>query len=378
MSTNSDRNPPGAEPGGGVPAEPAPAEKIIAEEIISATLVSVPPGVADAHAPWGETADEDGRADEVDPYVFNETAPLTEPADLDRQTTPTGLRETIHRSPWLTIAVVAVVMGTATMVYLMTSVVSMLVALWAVGEFSSGSAADPDAMSRVLQDRLGIFVAILPPQLSLILFPIAASFLLPEGPRRGLRLVRGRWPVWVWLAAAAGTPLVGLVSSLMVSGFAVESESLTMFTETFRVHGKSGFLLPIALLIGLAPAVCEELLFRGFLQPRLTRLIPPGIGVIIASSLFAIYHLDPVHVIAVFPLGLWLGFLSYRSGSLFPAMIGHFVNNVLSVVSVMAEETGALDIPDAAISIPILVGGGLGLLGVTYASLRWRVEATGD
>ncbi|WP_164102855.1 CPBP family glutamic-type intramembrane protease [Candidatus Laterigemmans baculatus] len=317
------------------------------------------------------------------PYAFSEAPPLDRPlggvggeqyAADPRAASPPSFQETIQRSPWLTVLVVAVVMGTATMLYLMTSVVSMLLAMWSVGEFSAESAADPEAMNRVMQDRVGIFLAVLPPQISLILVPLAAAFLLPEGPRRGLRLVRGRWPVWVWIAAAAGTPLIGLLSSILVSGFATESESLQMFTETFRAHGRSGFLLPIALLIGVAPAVCEELLFRGYLQPRLTRLIPPSIGVFLASALFAAFHLDPVHVIAVFPLGLWLGFLSYRSGSLFPAMIGHFVNNVLSVVSVMAEETGALDVPDAAISIPILVGGGLGLLGVMYATLRWRVE----
>ncbi len=37
--------------------------------------------------------------------------------------------------------------------------------------------------------------------------------------------------------------------------------------------------------------------------------------------------MDLVHVIAVFPLGLYLGWITLQSGSLFPAMIGHFVNN---------------------------------------------------
>lgn len=349
---------PAGPPIDGVPVVPArasspPADPNPAEEIFTARLVDAPSNSQLAAA--GQT--------------FPGAAGQPESAS------PPSLPKTIHRSPWLAMLVVAVVMGAATTLYLLTSVASMLLAFWMVGELSAESAADPEVMSRVMQDRVGIFIAILPPQLSLILVPLAAAFLLPEGPRRGLRLVRGRWPIWVWIAAAAGTPLIGLISSILVSGFATESESLEMFTETFRVHGRSGFLLPIALLIGLAPAVCEELLFRGYLQPRLTRLIPPGMGVILASAMFAVFHLDPVHVIAVFPLGLWLGFLSYRSGSLFPAMIGHFVNNVLSVVSVMAEETGALDIPDAAISIPILVGGGLGLLGVTYATLRWRVES---
>lgn len=287
---------------------------------------------------------------------------------------PLSLQAAIHHSPLLMILMTALVMGAATVAYVMTSVIAMGLAMWALGEFPADGEVGIGPMSRVMQDRVGIFLAILPPQLAMLVVPLLAGFLLLEGPRRGLRLVRGRWPIWVWFAAAAATPLVGLLSSLLVSGFAEESEALEMLSDAFRAHGKSGFLIPLALLIGLTPAICEEVLFRGFLQPRLSRLIPAWLAVFLASLAFAAYHFDPVHVIAVLPLGLWLGFLSYRSGSLFPAMLGHFVNNVLSVIGVIAEDSGALDTPGAILAIPILLGGVLGILAVIYASLRWRVE----
>ena len=71
----------------------------------------------------------------------------------------------------------------------------------------------------------------------------------------------------------------------------------------FRSHGQNGFLFPLALMIGATPAICEELLFRGYIQTRLVRSLGPLLGVGIASFLFAAFHLDLVHVIAVFPLG---------------------------------------------------------------------------
>lgn len=295
---------------------------------------------------------------------------------VDDPNAPVGWRERIDRSWILTFLMVIVVVGVTIVVFLMTSMLSLFAAeLLVLREIPTDAAGQTEAMAAVMQSRLGFLLTILPPQLSLLVAPLAAAWLLPEGPRRGLRFVRGRWPIWVWVAAAVATPFVGLVSSLVVSEFTDESESLKNLTEAFRVHGQSGFLLPIALLIGLAPAVCEEVLFRGFLQPRLTRLLWfwPGLGVVLASLAFAAFHVDPVHVVAVFPLGLWLGFLSYRSGSIFPAVIGHFVNNVLSVIAVMSEDTGALDVPAAIITVPIVAGGVLGLGAVAYASWRWRV-----
>ena len=179
-----------------------------------------------------------------------------------------------------------------------------------------------------------------------------------------LGLVRGHWPVWTWFAAAAATPLVGLVSSVVVGQFLSESASLKMMSEVFREHGQSGFLIPLAMMIGATPAICEELLFRGYVQTRLTRSAGPILGIVIASMLFAAFHMDIVHVIAVLPLGLFLGWVSYRSGSLFPAIIGHFVNNVVSVFAVVYAPEGQTDVlalPAIVVSISII---GLGMMGM--------------
>lgn len=319
--------------------------------------------------PYGPPSDEDSAGVVSARLVDDSDSPSRRPGK------PSGWRERIEGSWLLTLLMVFVVIMVTMFVFVVISTLSLVAAEWLVlRQVPADAAGQSEAMAAVLQSRLGFVLTILPPQLSLLVVPLAAAWLLPEGPRRGLRFVRGRWPIWAWIAAAVATPFVGLLSALIVSGFVEESESLKNLTEAFRVHGQSGFLLPIALLIGLAPAVCEEVLFRGFLQPRLTRLMWPSVGVVLASLAFAVFHVDPVHVVAVFPLGLWLGFLSYRSGSIFPAIIGHFVNNVLSVVAVMSEDTGALDIPDAIITVPIVAGGIVGLVAVAYASWRWRVE----
>jgi len=183
--------------------------------------------------------------------------------------------------------------------------------------------------------------------------------------------VRGHWPLWTWLSVAAATPLVGMVSGFVVGMFLEESDTLKQMTQIFREHGRNGFLIPLAIMIGATPAFCEELLFRGYVQTRLTRSFGPVAGILVASFLFAAFHMDVVHVIAVFPLGLFLGWITWQCGSLFPAMMGHFVNNVISVVAVvLAPEANpdVLALPSIAFTFSILGMGVLGMMSVLAAA----------
>ncbi len=154
-----------------------------------------------------------------------------------------------------------------------------------------------------------------------------------------------------------------------------ESESLKELSNVFRTHGENGFMIPLALMIGLTPALCEELLFRGYMQTRLIKSYGPWAGIFVASALFAMFHMDFVHVIAVFPLGVFLGWVTWRSGSLFPAMLGHFANNAISVVlAVNAPEDNPemLSAPALAFMAAILACGAAGMAATCYAAVTYR------
>ncbi len=211
------------------------------------------------------------------------------------------------------------------------------------------------------------------PQFALIVPVLLASLLSPLGFRRRIGLVRGHWPLWGWIAGAIATPLLGMLSGLVVGLFMEESAALEEIGEIFSSFGAQGYLLPLALLIGVVPAICEEVLFRGYLQTRLTTRLPAWLGIGLASAAFAVFHFDPVHVVAVFPLGVWMGWLCYRSGSIFPAMLAHFVNNVSSVVATVWEsdnETTLLQLPSLPTTLMVLFAGSLGILGVVFVVLR--------
>lgn len=277
------------------------------------------------------------------------------------------------RSRWWTpLAVTAVSLAA----FIFTSGLMAVVALFLVhGSINVEILRDPSSLKQVSESRLGLFIVIVIPQIALVIPCIAAAILSPVPTRERLGLVKGNWPVWAWIAAAAATPLVGMVSGLVVGLFLDESDALKQMTEIFRQHGQSGFLFPLAMMIGATPAICEELLFRGYIQTRLAKSLGPILGVGIASLLFAAFHLDLVHVVAVFPLGLFLGWVSWQSGSLFPAILGHFVNNVISVVGVVLapeEEPEMLALPAVAFTLGILLIGIAGMAIVSVVSIAYR------
>lgn len=309
--------------------------------------------------------------------------PLAEPlpgpvvaADAFSSSQSSAQRSAGRPRMWTVFAVVAA----SIVLFLTASLFFSLLAILVVhGRLDMATLSDPQNLADVSRSRIGLFIMVVMPQFALVVPAVVAAFASPTPVTQRLSLVRGHWPVWVWFAAALATPLVGLFSSMVCGLFLSESEGLKAMSEIFRDHGASGFLIPLSLMIGLTPAICEELLFRGYVQTRLTKTMHPLLGILIASFLFAVFHLDYVHVIAVFPMGVFLGWVSWRSGSLVPAMLGHFVNNVISVVAVVYAPDGEADVfaaPVIAISAAILSLGIVGMSATVTASIAYGPPPT--
>src|SRR5207237_8745949 len=77
------------------------------------------------------------------------------------------------------------------------------------------------------------------------------------------------------------------------------------------------------LLVGVLAGLCEELLYRGPIQTALLRKLPVKAALLIGATLFAAAHMDlhgfPIRLL----LGLILGYVVWRGGSVFPAMLLH-------------------------------------------------------
>ena len=216
---------------------------------------------------------------------------------------------------------------------------------------------DEATLRRLSRTRFGFLVTVILPQFVMVSPAIIAALCSPRGLIDRLSLRRGHWPLWAWAAAALTTPLIAMTSGLITTWIFGESDGLRRAGDLFQSVGQGGFAVVVALAIGMTPAICEELLFRGYAQTRLLRMMPAWIAVGLTAIIFAAFHMDPVHAVAVFPLGLYLGGLVRHSGSIFPAMLAHFANNSISVALLVSSPRpvdGELPLPPPAVLVAIL------------------------
>lgn len=87
-------------------------------------------------------------------------------------------------------------------------------------------------------------------------------------------------------------------------------------------------------IIGLLAPLCEEIVFRGAILRSLlcsTRL-SPWMAIGISALLFALVHLNPAQMPHAFVIGILLGWMYWRTGSILPGMAYHWANNSVAYV----------------------------------------------
>ena len=123
--------------------------------------------------------------------------------------------------------------------------------------------------------------------------------------------------------------------------------------ETLRPHGPLGWLFSIG-AIAVAPAVCEEILFRGLLTPVFRRAAGTLVAIVASSALFGLIHIDTLRdgsavyyrVPFAFFLGMLLARLRIETDSLWAPMIAHATLNATTFVVVILAEEPAATLPD--------------------------------
>lgn len=116
--------------------------------------------------------------------------------------------------------------------------------------------------------------------------------------------------------------------------YAQEQEmKLAELTEFLTDFENTGHFLLCILVIAIIPAVGEEFLFRGVLQNIFRISVKnPHIAIWASALIFSIFHNQFYGLVPRMLLGAIFGYLYYWSGSLFLPMLGHFINNGLSLV----------------------------------------------
>jgi sodium transport system permease protein len=205
--------------------------------------------------------------------------------------------------------------------------------------------------SLLLESR-GFIVSLLVMQYGFFLLPVlATTWLFRMDLRETLSL---RLPRAIPLIAAA---VLGLSAWTFASGVllrvAPPPESLVHALERLvRLTNEGAPLWLIWLVVAITPAICEEVLFRGFILNGLRRLgAVPAIG--ISALLFGIAHASIYRLLPTVFLGVIFGLIVWRTGSLLSSVVAHALNNGLMATMTERPDVARLfGIQPAADALP--------------------------
>ncbi len=218
--------------------------------------------------------------------------------------------------------------------------------------------------------QLGLFVAV--PVLFARYFrmPIATVFRLR---RPGMSALAG--------AVVLGATLFVTVNWLAALTPAPEAYK-SLLTDALQLRDPSMSLPILIVLIAILPGVCEEIAFRGIMLSGYLTGFRPRYAVAITALWFACAHFNLYNFLSLLAMGFVLGYCAWRTGSIWPGVIVHVMNNGLAVFAVRHEDaitasgivdvTGAISTP--AVGVAIL----LNILGVGLIHMSGRPNVTDD
>jgi hypothetical protein len=88
----------------------------------------------------------------------------------------------------------------------------------------------------------------------------------------------------------------------------------------------------VVIVIALTPAVCEEVMFRGFIQRSFEFKMKPFWAAFITAVFFGLSHFNIYGTVPLIALGFYFGFAAYASNSIFIPIILHLINNLIAVI----------------------------------------------
>ena len=108
--------------------------------------------------------------------------------------------------------------------------------------------------------------------------------------------------------------------------------------------------------IAVTPAIMEELFFRGLIMGVFRKFTNIHVAIWVTGILFSLLHLQILGFFPRMALGIVFGYLCYWSGSLFPCIIAHFVNNAMSAFAYYAQNSADTEILHPEYQPPFWIG----------------------
>jgi membrane protease YdiL (CAAX protease family) len=144
----------------------------------------------------------------------------------------------------------------------------------------------------------------------------------------------GNFSDYLW--AVLGTTLINITPNWFVNHAAPEiPKGLESPYKIIAGQYTDEFYFMLLSICLISP-VLEELFFRGVLWRLIRKFSDITCAFFVTSIVFAFAHIDPIHIVGVFPIGLYIGYLRLRSNSIFPPILAHVLNNSLVCLTIVA------------------------------------------
>ncbi|MBS0211508.1 MAG: CPBP family intramembrane metalloprotease [Planctomycetes bacterium] len=170
-------------------------------------------------------------------------------------------------------------------------------------------------------------------QLAVVATPaLLMTVMLTRSPRKTLLL---RWPAWASLPAAAllAAALHPAVSCLNVIVQRLYPISASLEKELHKLLAQAPDMTTLILALGVAPAIFEELAFRGFVLSGFRHLGHKWRAIVLSSLFFGVSHGVFQQSVVASLVGVVIGYLAVQSGSILPGMLFHVTHNSLALLS---------------------------------------------
>jgi membrane protease YdiL (CAAX protease family) len=167
--------------------------------------------------------------------------------------------------------------------------------------------------------------------------------------KKGLTLKQGAIAI---LFAVAALPMISLLAewnkgmelpqflASMEEMMREMEESSKVLIERFLNTTSERMLFVNLLVMALLPAVCEEMMFRGWLQRVLGQSVDYHTAIWVSAIVFSAIHFQFYGFIPRMLIGAALGYLYYYTGSLWAPIVAHFTNNAAAVVTAFLSYNG--------------------------------------
>ena len=194
---------------------------------------------------------------------------------------------------------------------------------------------------------------------------VAAALLIAGWGGRRVRAWQFGLRATPWRRAVGGVLALYLafVAFSAVWAAALNVHAKEKVLEQLGANRNAALLLGAAALTTVVAPICEEFLFRGFIFTALRNWSGPWVAAVLTGALFGAVHAQSAPVALLVPLGV-LGFglciLYWRTGSLYPCIAAHCINNSLAF--------GTLE--GWSWQIPVLLVCALGSVGLLGLGLR--------